>query len=92
MDPDTWEKLSLFFTYGWPILLLMTAYFIGTMIEKRHFRSIRHREDEYREILGRYRAWLTGDPSLDPDWRRIFDENESLLATVELGPCEAIDY
>ena len=49
MDPGTWEKLSLFFNYGWPILLLMTAYFIGTMIEARHFRSIRRREREYRD-------------------------------------------
>ena len=48
MEPDTWEKLSLFFNFGWPILLLMTAYFIGTMVEKRHFRSIRRRESEYR--------------------------------------------
>lgn len=49
MEPDTWEKLSLFFNFGWPILLLMTAYFIGTLIEARHFRSIRHREGEYRD-------------------------------------------
>ena len=48
MDASAWEKLSLFFNFGWPLLLLMTAYFIGTFIEKRHFRNIRKREDEYR--------------------------------------------
>jgi uncharacterized protein YbjQ (UPF0145 family) len=49
MDPSTWEKLSLFFNFGWPLLLLMTAYFIGTLVEARHFRSIRRREGEYRD-------------------------------------------
>lgn len=49
MDADSWEKLNLFFNFGWPILLLMLAYFIGTIIENRHFRRIRAREDEYRE-------------------------------------------
>ncbi|MCO4811236.1 MAG: heavy metal-binding domain-containing protein [Gammaproteobacteria bacterium] len=29
-----------------PLILLMVAYFIGTWIERRHFRSIRERESE----------------------------------------------
>jgi uncharacterized protein YbjQ (UPF0145 family) len=49
MDMSTWEKLSLFFNYGWPILLLVSAYLIGTFIEKRHFQRIRQRENEYRD-------------------------------------------
>jgi uncharacterized protein YbjQ (UPF0145 family) len=49
MGIGTWDKLSLFFNYGWPILLLLTAYFMGTYIENRHFRHIRKRESEYRE-------------------------------------------
>jgi len=32
--------------YGLPLLLLMLAYFIGSMIEKGHFRKIREREDK----------------------------------------------
>ncbi len=47
MDGDTFQKLDLFLNFGLPLALLMFAYFIGTLIEKRHFRSIRLREDEY---------------------------------------------
>lgn len=42
---DTVNSISLFFQYGFPILLLVLAYFIGNMIEKGHFRNIRKRED-----------------------------------------------
>ena len=48
MDPDTWQNISLFVNFGLPLLLLMMAYFIGTLIEKHHFRKIRKRENEYR--------------------------------------------
>ena len=41
---DNLEQLSLFVNYGVPLLILMTAYFIGSYIEKNHFRSIRERE------------------------------------------------
>ncbi len=44
MDPDTFEQLNLLMNFGMPLALLMLAYFIGTFIEKRHFRSIRKRE------------------------------------------------
>lgn len=40
-----WQKLDLFLTYGLPLLILIIAYLIGNYIEKRHFRSIRKRED-----------------------------------------------
>lgn len=42
---ETASNLNLFFNYGLPLLLLLFAYFIGSMIEKRHFREIRKRED-----------------------------------------------
>ena len=45
---DTFEKLSMFVNFGLPLLLLMVTYFIGSIIEKNHFRSIRKREDEQR--------------------------------------------
>lgn len=47
MDTETVQNLNLFMNFGFPLLLLMTAYFIGTLIEKRHFSSIRRREQEY---------------------------------------------
>jgi uncharacterized protein YbjQ (UPF0145 family) len=40
------ENLSLLFDFGLPILLIIIAYFIGSAIEKRHFASIRKREDD----------------------------------------------
>ena len=43
---DTFEKFSLLMNFGLPLLILMLAYFIGSWIEKRHFRSIRKREGE----------------------------------------------
>ncbi len=43
---DSFEKLNVFVNFGLPLLLLMIAYFIGSMIEKNHFRSIRKREDD----------------------------------------------
>jgi uncharacterized protein YbjQ (UPF0145 family) len=50
MDNGTLQNISLFFNYGWPLLLLMGAYLIGTIIEKRHFRNIRQREQDYRAM------------------------------------------
>ena len=41
-----WEKFNLFMTYGLPFILLMLAYFIGSWLERRHFKSIRTREDD----------------------------------------------
>ncbi|MCG8369654.1 MAG: YbjQ family protein [Proteobacteria bacterium] len=45
---DSVRIFSLLFNFGFPLLLLMAAYLIGTYIEKRHFRRIRKREEEYR--------------------------------------------
>lgn len=40
------ELINLFLNFGLPLLVLMAAYFIGNMIEKKHFESIREREAE----------------------------------------------
>lgn len=42
---ETAEKVNLFVNIGLPVLTLLVAYFIGAVIERRHFRSIRKRED-----------------------------------------------
>ncbi len=42
---DTAEQLNVFFNFGLPLILLVGAYFIGSMIERRHFRNIRKREE-----------------------------------------------
>ena len=34
MDNGTLQNISLFINYGWPLLLLMGAYLIGTIIER----------------------------------------------------------
>lgn len=47
MDPDTVQNFNFFMNIGLPIFLLLIAYFIGTMIERKHFRDIRNRESEH---------------------------------------------
>jgi uncharacterized protein YbjQ (UPF0145 family) len=49
MDPETIQTVSVLLTYGFPLVLLITAYIVGTYIEARHFRSIRGREHDYRD-------------------------------------------
>lgn len=43
---DYLATISLFFNVGLPLAILMVAYFIGSYIERKHFRSIRQREAE----------------------------------------------
>jgi len=38
------EQFNIFMNFGLPILVLVIAYFIGSWIEKKHFKSIRDRE------------------------------------------------
>ena len=42
---STADAFSLFFNFGIPLLVLMAAYFVGSWLERRHFRSLRARED-----------------------------------------------
>ena len=46
MDGRTAETINLFLQFGLPLLVLMLAYFVGSMIERKSFRSIRRREKE----------------------------------------------
>ena len=48
MDGESFERLNLLINFGLPLFLLMLAYFVGTLIEARHFHRIRRREHEYR--------------------------------------------
>ena len=41
---DQIEQFNLFMTFIYPIIGLVIAYFIGSWIEKKHFRDIRERE------------------------------------------------
>ena len=45
------QGISLLFNIGIPAVLIFAAFFTGSWIERRHFRRIRKREDELREIL-----------------------------------------
>jgi uncharacterized protein YbjQ (UPF0145 family) len=40
------ENIALILNYGFPLALLIFAYLIGTFLEKRHFDSIRSREQQ----------------------------------------------
>lgn len=46
MDAETVQRFNVFMNIGMPILLLLAAYLIGNMIERRHFQKIRKRESE----------------------------------------------
>ena len=39
-----WQQFELFLNIGTPFVLLVLAYFVGSLLERRHFRSIRDRE------------------------------------------------
>ncbi len=43
---DFLQTLEIFFNFGLPLLILMVAYFVGSTIEKRHFKNICEREDD----------------------------------------------
>ena len=43
---ETLNQLSAFMNFGLPLVLILAAYFIGSHIEKKHFRSIQKREAE----------------------------------------------
>lgn len=46
-DMEDWiQEFDLFMSFGVPLLLLMAAYFIGSLLERWHFKSIRSREAE----------------------------------------------
>lgn len=44
---DAFQQLNVFLTFGVPLVILMVAYFVGSLIERNHFRSIRNREEEF---------------------------------------------
>jgi uncharacterized protein YbjQ (UPF0145 family) len=41
---DKVEQINLFMSFGFPLMLLVGAYFIGSWVERKHFRNIRARE------------------------------------------------
>lgn len=43
--------IQLIFNLGLPLLVLIGAYFTGTVIERRHYRSLRVRENASRRFL-----------------------------------------
>lgn len=38
------ENLSFLFQFGLPLILILLAYVVGTILEKKHFQSIKARE------------------------------------------------
>lgn len=44
MDSGKVQIVNMLLNFGIPLALLLVAYFIGNMIERRHFKSIRERE------------------------------------------------
>ncbi len=63
MEPGTLQNLNLLFQFGLPLALILFAYFVGAYLEKRHFRSIRAREDALHGYP------VTTFRNLPRDWR-----------------------
>lgn len=49
MDGETLARFELLLNFGLPLLVLMLAYFVGTVIEMRHFARIRRREQQFHD-------------------------------------------
>ncbi len=47
---ESYEALGLILRIAWPIFFLFATYAIGAYIERRHFASIRRREEQYRSF------------------------------------------
>lgn len=47
MDPEIVSSLISLLT---PVALLIVTYFVGSAVERRHFASIREREEKYRRF------------------------------------------
>jgi len=54
------------FEIGISIFLLLLGYFFGRHAEKRHFHSIRQREEEYRDVLSIASKVTTVEDSAKP--------------------------
>ena len=63
MDAETLQYVELLFNFGLPFLALMFAYFIGSLIERNHFRNIRKREDQYHGFP------VVSFDTMPDDWR-----------------------
>lgn len=57
------NAIQIILNFGIPLTLLIVAYITGTILEKRHFASIRKRESSIREF-----PVLTTE-KLPPDWQ-----------------------
>lgn len=62
MDTGFLEILELIVNFGLPFILLLVAYFIGTYIERKHFRSIRKRESDNVKFP------VVSFDTMPPDW------------------------
>jgi uncharacterized protein YbjQ (UPF0145 family) len=63
VDAETLQNLELFFNFGLPFMVLMFAYFIGSLIERNHFRNIRKREEQYHGFP------VVSFDTMPDDWR-----------------------
>lgn len=74
------ELIKLFLSFGFPLLVLMLAYFVGSMLEKKHFRSIREREADVHGFP------VVSFDTMPADW----DAGQSTLVTGSI--VVSLDY
>jgi len=49
-------------------------------------------EAGYIEIREQYRAWKSGGTSVDPAWRRVFEDHPELAASADLAEWDILDF
>ncbi len=80
-NPDAiYTAIALVLTYGFPVLLAVGAFITGSILERRHFRSIREREAQ----TGRFPAVPT------PQWDPAVPVAEAYLVTSSV--VVSLDY
>ncbi len=57
------QTINLIVQFALPLIVLMLAYFVGTWLESRHFKSIRTREADFRGFP------VTTFAALPTEWR-----------------------
>ena len=57
------QSIQVFLNFGFPLLFAVVAYFVGSMLERQHFRSIREREEKYRSFP------VVSFKTLPKDWK-----------------------
>lgn len=69
--------IFLALVFGFPVLLFFFGWFVGSLIEKRHYKSIHAREQNFLH--------LPAVPTRSPDASRVIAESRMVMGTVVIS-------